>query len=347
MIQVPEVSRRRGKPMDMRNLNRTLGWRKGLVSDYKAISARLLEERMREVVSCPICDGGELRPFVVIYGFPYAECAACGHLFCRKQPTDENVRRLYQELGEIRSAQATLYGDEGLFDRRVAEIARPKVEHVRSLVPADGLWLDVGCATGELLTAAKGAGWRVRGIEADPGAVDFARGKGFDVIHDFVRVDNAGQYVGDARVVSALNILEHMALPVEVVKAISSGMRPGTHVVIEVPRHPSLSSFAALIFPTISCRHLYAPEHLHIFTEQSMEIMLGKADLQPVSVWTFGQDFQELVSGAALAAGIDEGGFFQQVYDLAPRMQQAIDDADFSDVIFVVARKTSRTSAPA
>ncbi len=120
---------------------------------------------------------------------------------------------MYQELGEIRSAQAALYGDAALFDRRVAQITRPKVEHVRSIAPADGLWLDVGCATGELLTAASDAGWSVRGIEADPGAVEFARRKGFDVIQDFVREDNAGQFVGDAQVVSALNILEHMALP--------------------------------------------------------------------------------------------------------------------------------------
>ncbi len=38
MIQFPEVPRRRGKPMDMRSLNRTLDWRKGLVEDYKALS---------------------------------------------------------------------------------------------------------------------------------------------------------------------------------------------------------------------------------------------------------------------------------------------------------------------
>ncbi len=123
-------------------------------------------------------------------------------------------------------------------------------------------------------------------------------------------------------------------------------MQTGAYAVIEVPRHPSLSSFAALTFPANACRHLYAPEHLHVFTEQSMAVMLDKAGLLPLSVWTFGQDFQELVSAAALAAGIDEAGYFQRVCDLAPAMQQAIDDADFSDVIFVVAKKTSRMSAP-
>ena len=87
----------------------------------------------------------------------------------RRQSTDESVRRLYQELGEIRRAQASLYGDEALFDRRIAQIARPKVEHVRSIVPADGIWLDVGCATGELLVAATDAGWSVGESRRIPG----------------------------------------------------------------------------------------------------------------------------------------------------------------------------------
>jgi 2-polyprenyl-3-methyl-5-hydroxy-6-metoxy-1,4-benzoquinol methylase len=339
MTGFPGVPRRRGKRLDMRSLNRTFLWRKKLVDGYQALSSRLLREARHELAVCPVCDGADLRPFVVIYGFPYVECGACGHLFSRTQPTEEIVRRMYQELGEVRSAQATLYEDDALFDRRVAQIAGPKVEHVRSVVPVHGLWLDVGCATGEILTAARDAGWRVQGIEADPAEVEFARRKGFDVVQDFVRKDNADRYVRDAQIVSALNIVEHLVRPAELVNALSSGLRSGAHMVIEVPRHPSLSSFAALLFPQTTCRHLYAPEHLHVFTDQSMAILLDKAGLRPVSVWTFGQDFQELVSSAALAAGIDESGFFQRVCDLAPAMQQAIDDADFSDVMFVVATK--------
>jgi 2-polyprenyl-3-methyl-5-hydroxy-6-metoxy-1,4-benzoquinol methylase len=275
----------------------------------------------------------------VIYGFPYVECGNCGHLFLSTQPTQEVMRRVYQEDGEVRRAQNALYMDDALFSRRVAHIARPKVEHVQSCVPGQGLWLDVGCASGEILSAAQDAGWRVQGIDADPGEVEFARRKGFNVTQDFLRADNSYKYVRDAQVVSALNIVEHLVEPSALVCAISSHLRSGTHAIIEVPRHPSLSSFAAMLYPQLACRHLFAPEHLHVFTEQSMALLLDRAGLRPVSIWTFGQDFQELISSAALATGIDESGFFQRVCDLTPVMQQAIDDADFSDVMFIVAMK--------
>ena len=209
----PGIPRRRGKQLDMRSLNRTILWRKSLSDGYRELSSRLLGEAIKALTACPICTGTDLRSFVMIYGFPYVECGNCGHLFLSTQPTQEGMRRIYQELGEVRSAQNALYMDDALFDRRVAHIARPKVEHVKSCVSGQGLWLDVGCASGEILSAAKDAGWRVQGIEADPGEVEFARRKGFNVIQDFLRADNADKYVRDAQIVSALSIVEHLVEP--------------------------------------------------------------------------------------------------------------------------------------
>ena len=70
-----------------------------------------------------------------------------------------------------------------------------------------------------------------------------------------------------------------------------------------------------------------------------MERLLERANLEPVSIWTFGQDFQELISSASLMAGVAENPFLNSVFDLTPRVQQAIDDADFSDTMFVISRK--------
>jgi hypothetical protein len=153
-----------------------------------------------------------------------------------------------------------------------------------------------------------------------------------------VTAENASRYLGTAQIVSVLNVLEHLIRPADLTNAVSAGLQRGAPVVVEVPRHPPLSSFASLLFPQLACRHLVAPEHLRIFTERSMEVLLESAGLRAVRVWIFGQDFQELVSSAALASGIAESGFFQTVCDLTPGLQQAIDDADFSDVLFVVAR---------
>ena len=235
--------------------------------------------------------------------------------------------------------RARVYVDDELFLRRVDRIARPKVDHVRSIVAPGGKWIDVGCATGEILAAARDAGWEALGLETDPTEVDFARSKGLDVVQEFVTGRSAGRWLKNATVLSLLNMLEHMIGPAELLAELVEPLASGAHVVIEVPRHPSISSLSNMLFPRMACRHAYAPEHLHIFSEDAMERLLERANLEPVSIWTFGQDFQELISSASLMAGVAENPFLNSVFDLTPRVQQAIDDADFSDTMFVISRK--------
>lgn len=330
--------RRRGKPMDMRSLKRTLQWRRDLAERHRALAARIAV-RGPALAQCPVCDGRERERFVEVFGFAYDECKTCGHVFSVTPPTDEMVRQIYAEDEAARAGQAAVYVDEDLFAKRVERIARPKIEHVRQSVEPSGTWVDIGCATGEILTAASQAGWKPLGVEADPTEVAFARKRGLTIIEAYVTPDNASEYLSDAAVLSMLNILEHVPRPAELLAGLTAPLRSGAHVVLEVPRHPSLSSFANQLFPATAYRHIQAPEHLHIFSERSCDLVLQRAGLRAVSVWTFGQDFQEFVTSAAVAAGAGETAMLSRVLDMTPALQQAIDDSELSDILFVVARK--------
>jgi hypothetical protein len=94
-----------------------------------------------------------------------------------------------------------------------------------------------------------------------------------------------------------------------------------------------------LAFPNLAYRHIYAPDHLHIFTEKSTGILLEAAGLKPLALWEFGQDFQHFVSNAAVNAGLKESEFLKSVVDVSVAAQQVIDDLGFSDVLFIIARK--------
>lgn len=323
----------------MRSLNRTFGWRRSFAERHQELAAQLRDAR-RPLAGCRICGSPDLRPLVTINGFPYAECGMCGVVLSAEPPSSESVRALYSAEKQRRTPQAVVYADPGLFDRRVAQIATPKVAHALDVIGrADGRWIDVGCATGELLAAARDAGWDAVGIDSDPIETAFARDRGFTVIDDFVTADHGGEHLRDAAVVSLLNVLEHVEDPSALLSMFAGHLRPGAHLVIEVPRHPSLSSFSNVAFPHLATRHIYAPEHLHVFSERALELLLAAAGLEAISVWTFGQDFQELISSAAVNAGLPEGGLFERMCELVPSVQAAIDAADLSDVLFVVARK--------
>jgi SAM-dependent methyltransferase len=326
------VPRRQGKPMDMRQLDRTIAWRRDMGERHEA-NARRLQPALR-VTACPACAGGESAPFVEVYGFCYHECAACGHLFLANPPTHDDIARLYQGATE----QSHVYVGEELFRRRVERIARPKASFCAEYITPGGVWFDMGCGTAELLTVVRELGWEPRGCEADAAHVAFARARGIDVLQGYLS-ELPGELGASVRVLSALNLLEHLPDPKASLLRLAAPLAPGAHVVLEVPRHPSLSSFSNLLYPGLACRHIYPPDHLHIFTEQSLERVLAAAGLAARAVWVFGQDYQELMYSSAAHAGLAESAFFHALLDGGGAIQRAIDAENLCDVLFVVAVK--------
>jgi SAM-dependent methyltransferase/Zn ribbon nucleic-acid-binding protein len=326
------VPRRQGKPLDMRTLHRSIEWRRQIARDHEATARRCRPER--NVTACPACAGDHHVTFVQIYGFDYHECTNCGHLYLHNPPAPETIAQLYQ--GD--TVQAQVYVGEELFRRRVEQIARPKAAFCREHIQPEGEWFDVGCGTGELLSVVREAGWIARGCEADPAHVRFARSRGLDVLEGYVD-ELPPELTASVRVLSALNLLEHVPAPKPWLARLTAGLVVGGHVVIEVPRHPSLSSFSNLLHPELASRHIYPPDHLHIFTEASLEHVLGACGLRARAVWVFGQDFQELLYSSAARAGLPESGFFHRLLDAAGSIQLAIDRENLSDVLFVVAQK--------
>ena len=332
------VPRRAGKDFDPAALGRDSRWRIEMAAKQRENALRLLSCQTR-VYSCPICGSGRFAPFAAMFEYSWVECSACGHLFCETPPGDAAVAALYSAEDARRCAQGAIYVDEELFRTRVNRIARPKAEFVASVVGERGLWVDVGCGTGELLTAARPLGWICRGIEADADEIAFGRRRGLDIAAGFADASNIGGLVAGAHLVSLVNVLEHIREPVELLVAASAAVASGGYVVLEVPRHPSLSSLANQTFPELACRHIYAPDHLHVFTEESAERMLAGAGLRAVALWTFGQDFGDLV-GTVIAARLPGAGTrWRVVADAAPSIQEAVDRAGLSDTLFVVARK--------
>lgn len=333
------VPRKAGKPIDLRQLKRDISWVRQIAAEQKTVADRMAAGPRVELSACPVCASRHFQQIVSIYDFPYCECTQCGHVFLKTPPHPEAVTKLYTGSEEERCCHATAYLDEELFQRRVRNIAIPKVEFVSGVVQPGGLWVDIGCATGEIMTAAQVAGWSVSGIEADEAQVDFARKKGLSVQKDYVTAQNARSYLGDASVVSCINLVEHLNDPRRWVKEVADSVRIGTHIVIEVPRHPSLSSFANIAFPGLVYRQFCAPDHLHVFSEKSMERVLNDAGLQAVAVWTFGQDFRELIASTAVSSSLPESDFLNQLLDSSARMQQAVDENGLSDTLFLVAKR--------
>ena len=331
------VSRTFGKPMDFRAIKRDVSWRIDVSKKQREIADRMRSYSGR-VEACPICEGAS-DSLAEIHGYEYKRCDACRHIFCASPPDPEAVWRLYGgERGE-RTIQGTIYLDEPIFRERVQRIARPKVAFVRECVAPAGSWVDVGSGAGEILVAAREAGWLAKGLEADKDEVAFARSHGMDVVQEYLRPDNARNLLSGASVVSFFNVLEHVPNPVALLRSASAALDQHAHVVIEVPRDPSLSSLTSLAFRELASRHIYPPDHLHVFTEQSLRGMLDAAGLSAIALWTFGQDYYDLVTCVAATTRTGTPDLYDAALAIAPQVQQIVDEAGLSDTVLVVCKK--------
>jgi len=335
-----EASRRFGKDIDLARLRRTISWRREIAGHQQNLAEQLLPHTTR-ISDCPICKAGSTELIATIYGFIYRACPGCGHIFCATPPQAEAIRNLYHtERDATPSAQRVIYVDPQLFAARVDMIGTPKVRHISSFVPK-GKWIDIGCGTGEILFAAKGLGWNVRGVESDAAEADFARSQGIEILEEFIDQENAGRIVADADVVSLINILEHTIDPTALLQAIAAPLQAGAKVVMEVPRHPSLSSLCSVCFPELAARHIYPPDHLHIFTERSLQLMLSAANLQAVNIWLFGQDFHEVLTCLDSHGKHLGSSWIPELHESINVVQQTLDKQGLSDTMLVIAQKST------
>jgi sialic acid synthase SpsE len=326
------------KAFDMRSLKRDVNWKLDIASKQKEL-AGAVQESQRELHSCPICDSNSSDLFVVIYEFPFHECHDCGHIFSKRPPDPQSISKLYG-VGEDKSnksSQNDIYIRKDLFEIRIRDVAGPKVRFVTERVPLQGSWVDIGAGVGDLVIAAQNLGWKARGLECDPAQVEFAREYGIDLLQAYVTPENASKLLADARVVSLINFLEHQLNPTSFLQMIQQAVTKSAYVLLEVPRHPSLSSLANKAFPSLAARHIYPPDHLHIFTDKSLQHMLDRSGLKAVSIWTFGQDAYELLSSAFALAGSNNPEFHERIMGLAAVFQKNVDDCELSDTMLVLA----------
>lgn len=197
--------------------------------------------RYLPVDKCPFCGASN---FVKISerdarGLPseIVICDSCGGCFKSKILAPEANRYHYENIsyilrGKDRSPEAV----EKLFNRRVKDFAYPRYSFIRHFVklePGKDLIVEFGCGDGANLVPWKKDGFRVLGIDFDPGMVEFGRGKGLDlVVSDFMTYDFAGRR---PRLVILSHLLEHAADVNAVLKRIYSVLDPHGYLFIEVP----------------------------------------------------------------------------------------------------------------
>jgi SAM-dependent methyltransferase len=225
---------------------------------------------------CPACQGVGGKDFA-LGDAELRRCAGCGTVYSLRYADPDAV---YVD-GYYRAEMG--FGidiSHPRFQAYLREVSEQRAALLERTVGRPGSVLDVGCGTGDFLSALHQRGWRVAGVDPIQEATELARERGLDV--RTATLEDSGIPTGACDVVSAIHVLEHVPDALGFLQTLARWARPGGHVVVESP------NWASRLRRERGTRwaDLRPLEHLVHWTPDTLGATLRRAGLEPIAVRT-------------------------------------------------------------
>lgn len=233
---------------------------------------------------CKICGSPRLRqrPFGYEFHGRWLQawgCDDCGIIFIHPQPTAEELTALYSKEyfeGDFRCGHEGRYFDTQTLDR-LSDTRM--IREIKQFIPS-GRFLEIGCAGGAFLNAARTEGYDVCGVEFSDDAAEFARNHfGLNVVTGDVydaRFDNETfdvVFLGD--------VLEHLPEPCATLKEIYRITTEGGLTVLACPTQTNtlFSRIGFMIYDVIKKKATVQlpPYHLFEYRLKSLSGLLKRS----------------------------------------------------------------------
>jgi SAM-dependent methyltransferase len=227
-------------------------------------------------MSCICCGADETRQLYTVrdisFGepgeWPFVVCLSCGHGFLHPQPSERELRALYEGLYTAEKKAEMVRMGKGGFERRLQDARARTLEELSGEV---GRIVDVGCGMGFSLARLRRSfpSAECIGFELSPDAAEEAsKLEGLDIRNiPFAEHDLPE---ASADIVTMNHVLEHLPDPGSELRQAVSLLRPGGLLLVEVPR---LGGWGRRTFGRWWWGHL-PPQHLHLFHIEGLSGLL-------------------------------------------------------------------------
>ena len=153
-------------------------------------------------------------------------------------------------------------------------------------------WLDIGCDTGAFLTVAnEELGIIAVGIDVAARSIAIAKSSGIEAYH--TSIEGAPQHLSDFSVITAIDLIEHVAEPARFLREVRNRLRPGAPLYLETPNIESRVYAAGRLLskltggrPAALLNRLFPPEHIQYFTQSSLASIARNAGLEVLQIRT-------------------------------------------------------------
>ncbi len=182
---------------------------------------------------CPLCESSETREEMIRQKYRLLRCGVCDLVYSDR--LDVPAALYDQAYDHHTFYQAYFRQAQAAASKHRTHIAWAWRYFFRHAIPrGGGRLLDIGCATGAFLMAAKNRGWNPQGLDVSPAAVQVAR----DVVGVDVGVGTLESFAFPGATfdaVTAWEVLEHLPDPRSFLKEINRVLRPGGVVALSTP----------------------------------------------------------------------------------------------------------------
>lgn len=201
-------------------------------------------------------------------------CQSCGLVFVAPPPTREALDAWYAQ--SYRLDYKGVITPRPMHVLRAGRVALDRISRIRPLLTGQPRTLDVGSGGGEMLYLLTHlAGARAEGLEPNEGYARHAREQlGLPVHQGFV--ERSADIRGGFDLITIYHVLEHLAQPAQALTILHDWLKPGGHLVVEVPNVEATCQAPA---------HSFHRAHLTTWGVPTLERLGLQAGLQPTRAW--------------------------------------------------------------
>ena len=223
--------------------------------------------------SCLLCGNGEKAQTLFKLSRQILKCERCGLVYAEKAGPGV-LKALYTESYYRQGAYADYLGDRVAIRKNAARV----LKHLERLVEGRTL-LDVGCAAGFFLDAARAHGWAVKGLEFSEYAADYAR-RELQLRVDTGSIVDPPKDLPTFDVITMWDTIEHLERPDLALAHIRRLLRPEGVCVLSTGDHASLMRRLT----GKNWRLFSDPTHNFFFDHSTMETLLRQAGFRMTSI---------------------------------------------------------------
>ncbi|GMQ25485.1 class I SAM-dependent methyltransferase [Algoriphagus sp. oki45] len=214
------------------------------------------------LVKCPLCKSGHFLNYQEIKDFAVSKevfllnkCADCQLIFTNPRPTEDAIGPYY-DFPDYYSHQTQAKSlTHWIYNQVKKKNLREKLSLIESLTQEKTL-LDYGCGAGDLIQIAQNHGWKVSGIEPNPGARQIANQKTKNRVKESIKELKKNK---EYSIITLFHVLEHIHELRKTVKKILTHLNSEGYLIIAVPNPESWDAkkYGSLWAGWDVPRHLY------------------------------------------------------------------------------------------